>query len=143
VTDVRVHAGERELDRVGVLAASGVEQRRPGLVHPATVEVGGVRGEELVSEAHVQPGEELAGDEVATVDRLVDQLGDVEVHPVEVGDPVVVAQVGLDGRHAVEDVGNRPSLVPSGRHGHGAILGVRCSLILRRGSGRGWPGVTR
>jgi hypothetical protein len=58
----------------------------------------------------VEPGQELPGLERAGVARRIDQLGDLPVHPVEVRDPVVLRQVGVDGRHPLEDVvdGRRP-----------------------------------
>ncbi len=102
--DVGVHAGQRELDRERVVTGPTLEQGRPRGTDGRAVEVGGVGLEEPIGEVDVEPGQELPGLERAGVDRRVDQLGDLPVHPVEVRDPVVVRQVGVDGRHPFEDV---------------------------------------
>src|SRR4051794_3213067 len=118
VVDVRVHAGERVLDRRDVPFVTGLEERLPGVVRKPGRELCAVTrrvegGEVRTGEVQVERREERLGG-VRLVRR--NRARDLEVEPVEPPDPVVGRKRPVELLHPGEDVGDR--------HGWGRVSGT-------------------
>jgi hypothetical protein len=100
---VGVHAGKDELDGRGVGSLTLLEERAPTARHPLASGVLPDGCEVAVGKDDVEAGEEAHVLEHRTGASLLHLLGDLHVHPVEVGDAVVAGQVLVDDLHALDN----------------------------------------
>src|SRR5207244_10982756 len=105
--DVRVHAGERELERRGSPARASLEERHPRTGRAPRVALVRVeRGEEVAREDDVEPREAALVREVADGGLRLDALRHLAVEPREAGDAIGTRKAALDRAQPGDDVGD-------------------------------------
>jgi hypothetical protein len=105
--DVRVHAGERELQAGNAAAVAVGQQRAPGAgraVHAA--EPGGERRKIKIGEHHVERRQERRVVKAYGLDGVAHAHRDAQVETIEPLDAVAVGQGLVDGRHDGDGAGN-------------------------------------
>jgi hypothetical protein len=110
--DVRVHPGERELNRGDVAPRPRLQQRNPCAWHRVRplqrcIE----RGEVEAGEVHVEPRDESWPVEGPRLQRVGDCSRHLEVELVEPGDAVALRERGPERTHAHDHGGDRGRLL--------------------------------
>lgn len=102
---MRVHPGERELDRQHSRTRPRLEEDGPGARHPSSPrEEPSESAEVEIREDDVEPANERRVRELFGACLLFDGLRDREVEPVEARDPVRGRKRRVDRPHPLDDV---------------------------------------
>ena len=104
---MRVHTGERELERRGSPARASLEERHPRTWRAPRVALVRVeRGEEVAREDDVEPREAARVREGPARTLSLHPLSHLAIEPGEAGDAVVARQRRLESAQPGDDVGD-------------------------------------